>query len=598
MPGSSPATPTPRALRTVKTCVGSEWCRFGTQDSTGLGVKLEKMLLGLVDAAQGQARGVRLPAQLRRGDDQGYRRRLRRGRVRHRGRRQWRRRGARHRPAGARRDRSRGARICRRLHAALPRGGALSRTHRAVGGAGRHRLCEAAAGRRCRRAQRALPALPVLAASSCRTTRGRSAPAGMSRRTNTASSPRSNEAWRTISWIDIGRLDDIPRRGARRVHGPEGAPPIAVFRTADDGVFALVDRCPHRGGPLSEGIVQGRAVACPLHGWVIELDSGEAEAPDEGCARPSRQARRRPHPAGGKRGRRGRLAVGGGVTGDSGIRTTCPYCGVGCGVIATPDGRVIGDPDHPANRGRLCSKGAALAETLGAAGRLLRAADRTVAQASWDEALDLVADVFARTIDEHGPDAVALLCLRPVPDRGLLRRQQADEGLYRHRQYRHQFAAVHGLVGRRACAGLRRGHRARLLRGYRRGRSGRAGRQQHRLVPSGAVPAPRRGPRDARHARSSSSIRAAPPTCDIADLHLPLRPGSDVALFAALLLYLADNGACDRAWIETRTSGFAAAIDSARQSMPTLADAARAADVPLDDLAPVLRLVRARPSAP
>ena len=83
-------------------------------------------------------------------------------------------------------------------------------------------------------------------------------------------------------WIEIGHLDDIPRRGARRVRGSASALPIAVFRTADDEVFALVDRCPHRGGPLSEGIVQGCAVACPLHGWVIHLASGEAEAPDEG----------------------------------------------------------------------------------------------------------------------------------------------------------------------------------------------------------------------------------------------------------------------------------------------------------------------------
>ena len=84
-------------------------------------------------------------------------------------------------------------------------------------------------------------------------------------------------------WIEVGRLADIPRRGARRVTRPDGSPPIAVFRTADDEVFALVDRCPHRGGPLSEGIVQGSGVACPLHGWVIELRSGRAEAPDEGC---------------------------------------------------------------------------------------------------------------------------------------------------------------------------------------------------------------------------------------------------------------------------------------------------------------------------
>jgi nitrite reductase (NADH) small subunit len=89
----------------------------------------------------------------------------------------------------------------------------------------------------------------------------------------------------TKRWIDIGRIDDIPRRGARRVMRPDGAPPVAVFCTGDDEIFALIDRCPHRGGPLSEGIVQGRGIACPLHGWVIELETGQAEAPDEGCTR-------------------------------------------------------------------------------------------------------------------------------------------------------------------------------------------------------------------------------------------------------------------------------------------------------------------------
>jgi nitrite reductase (NADH) small subunit len=82
-------------------------------------------------------------------------------------------------------------------------------------------------------------------------------------------------------WTDVGGIDDIPRRGARRVMRG-AAIPIAVFRTAGDEVFALVDRCPHKGGPLSEGIVQACAVACPLHGWVINLADGHAEAPDEG----------------------------------------------------------------------------------------------------------------------------------------------------------------------------------------------------------------------------------------------------------------------------------------------------------------------------
>lgn len=84
-----------------------------------------------------------------------------------------------------------------------------------------------------------------------------------------------------MDWTAIGTIDDIPRLGARTVHTPLGE--VAVFRTGDDDVFALINRCPHKGGPLSEGIVSGRKVACPLHNWVIDLNSGEAVAPDEGC---------------------------------------------------------------------------------------------------------------------------------------------------------------------------------------------------------------------------------------------------------------------------------------------------------------------------
>lgn len=83
-------------------------------------------------------------------------------------------------------------------------------------------------------------------------------------------------------WIDIGTLDQIPRQGARVVKSADGD--IAVFRTLDDEVFALRDRCPHKGGPLSQGIVHGNKVACPLHDWKIHLDTGLAVAPDEGCA--------------------------------------------------------------------------------------------------------------------------------------------------------------------------------------------------------------------------------------------------------------------------------------------------------------------------
>ncbi|WJW76173.1 nitrite reductase small subunit NirD [Thiohalobacter sp. IOR34] len=83
-------------------------------------------------------------------------------------------------------------------------------------------------------------------------------------------------------WIEVGRLEEIPRQGARVVRSRDGD--IAVFRTADDQVFALRDRCPHKGGPLSQGIVHDHKVACPLHDWKISLETGEAVAPDEGCA--------------------------------------------------------------------------------------------------------------------------------------------------------------------------------------------------------------------------------------------------------------------------------------------------------------------------
>lgn len=83
-------------------------------------------------------------------------------------------------------------------------------------------------------------------------------------------------------WLDVGRLDEIPPLGARVVNTAHGD--VAVFRTADDHVFALNDQCPHRGGPLSQGIVHGHRVTCPLHNWVIDLAEGSAVAPDEGHA--------------------------------------------------------------------------------------------------------------------------------------------------------------------------------------------------------------------------------------------------------------------------------------------------------------------------
>jgi nitrite reductase (NADH) small subunit len=86
----------------------------------------------------------------------------------------------------------------------------------------------------------------------------------------------------TGPWVAICHIDDIPVLGSRRVERPRGAA-VALFRTGADAVFALLDRCPHKGGPLSQGIVFGERVACPLHNWSIGLCDGVAASPDEGC---------------------------------------------------------------------------------------------------------------------------------------------------------------------------------------------------------------------------------------------------------------------------------------------------------------------------
>mgnify|MGYP003339332490 CR=1 FL=1 len=84
------------------------------------------------------------------------------------------------------------------------------------------------------------------------------------------------------SWKIVCRVEDIPVLGARRVSRQHGLD-VAIFRTESDQIFALLDRCPHKGGPLSQGIVFGQQVACPMHNWTISLCDGMAHAPDEGC---------------------------------------------------------------------------------------------------------------------------------------------------------------------------------------------------------------------------------------------------------------------------------------------------------------------------
>lgn len=85
------------------------------------------------------------------------------------------------------------------------------------------------------------------------------------------------------NWLEIGKLEDIPRLGSRVV--ALGDLEIAIFRTAKDDTFAVANKCPHKGGPLADGIVHGNSVTCPLHNWTIDLKSGEVVAPDEGCAK-------------------------------------------------------------------------------------------------------------------------------------------------------------------------------------------------------------------------------------------------------------------------------------------------------------------------
>ena len=85
-----------------------------------------------------------------------------------------------------------------------------------------------------------------------------------------------------MSWIDIGHIDDIPMRGARRIKTALGC--VALFRTGADEVFAASDTCPHKGGPLSEGIVHGQSITCPLHNWVFDLNTGQAVGEDAAIA--------------------------------------------------------------------------------------------------------------------------------------------------------------------------------------------------------------------------------------------------------------------------------------------------------------------------
>jgi len=251
--------------------------------------------------------------------------------------------------------------------------------------------------------------------------------------------------------------------------------------------------------------------------------------------------------------------------------------------LAAADGTIAGDPEHPANRGRLCSKGAALGETLGDAGRLLR--PRIGGRdAGWDEALDAVAENFARTIATDGPDAVAFYV----------------SGQFLTEDYYVANKLMKGFVGsanidtnsRLCMASSVAGH----IRAF--GEDVVPGCYDDIdaadlvvLVGSNMAwchPVLHQRLAAAREIRSTRVVVIDPrrtATCEIADLHLALRPGTDVAVFAGLLMHLVESRACDQAWVEDHAAGFTAAIETAREAAPSLAAIAAIADLPAADLA-------------
>ncbi|MEM1374354.1 MAG: nitrate reductase [Pseudomonadota bacterium] len=265
-------------------------------------------------------------------------------------------------------------------------------------------------------------------------------------------------------------------------------------------------------------------------------------------------------------------------------RSTCPYCGVGCGVLLTPDGNggllVKGDPEHPANHGKLCSKGSALGETVGDAinqGYRLRTPLIHGKEASWDAALQTVADRFRDTAARYGPDACAFY----------VSGQLLTEDYYVANKL------IKGFIGTANIDTNSRLCMASTVAGHKRafGTDTVPGTYEDLdqadlivLVGSNLAwchPILFQRVLQARAARGTKIIVADPrrtASCDPADLHLKLAPGSDVALFNDLLTRIDAAGAIDEDYLE-RTEGFSAALDAAR------ADTAAQTDLTEDELA-------------
>ena len=281
------------------------------------------------------------------------------------------------------------------------------------------------------------------------------------------------------------------------------------------------------------------------------------------------------------------------------VRTTCAYCGVGCGVLATPDGQggaiIAGDPDHPANLGRLCSKGSALGETLGLDERLLhpmmRDADGAMIRVGWSDALDRVANGFRKIVTEHGPDAVAFY----------LSGQLLTEDYYVANKLMKGFIGSANVdTNSRLCmassvVGHKRAFGADTVPGCYEDLD-----QADLLVFVGSNaawchPVLYQRMLANKQTRGARFVVIDPRRTDTLgddDLFLGLKPGTDTALFSGLLVYLADNRALDRAYIGQHTSGFEGALARARTIAGSVAATARATGLNEVDVATFFQMFR------
>jgi len=248
------------------------------------------------------------------------------------------------------------------------------------------------------------------------------------------------------------------------------------------------------------------------------------------------------------------------------VKTTCPYCGVGCGVLATlqDDGsvKIKGDPDHPANFGRLCSKGSALGETIGLEGRLLHPQINNE-KASWDEALDLVAERFSETIENHGPDSVAFYVSGQI----------LTEDYYVANKLMKGFIGSANIdTNSRLCmASSVAGHRKAF------GTDTVPGIYEDLeladlvvLVGSNLAwchPVLYQRIEAAKQTRPEMKVVLVDPrrtmTANLADMFLGINPDGDAALFCGLLTHLSKNAKLDTDYINSYTNGFDDALESA-----------------------------------